>query len=430
MALLEGLFFSFELSAELSVAIGALVVLIALQAFIVFRRINVKRQGNYPEPASRAADVLKSLRQVSEKSPQSTAGIEKLDSGVFAKFESSLKRHDSKAAATAPAEEPEVIISLSSKSPVTPATKTAPAAALSKPQATQPISVAEQNTINPSTQSVYKKRIASLRKLNKSIKVEPIGNLFDDVRESLVTAPADRLEKVDQPISPNQPIVANEFLTGKDLALDPDNLQEGIDLVLAMAGKDFKEGRYEESLAAIRQYIQNQNKFNGPLEQLAQLIELKAQNEIELRQYDRASQTLQEVVVKLITKNSPDFLPMLEKYLLLFKAKGQEKHAVHFMFTALNEYRQLHDHVKMDQTYTDIEIAYRQLEDWPRLIQTYQNHLTIKKALTDHQGQLDILDQLGKLLYDQGEEDKSRKCYKQRLVIEKEMERSAKKATR
>ena len=96
------------------------------------------------------------------------------------------------------------------------------------------------------------------------------------------------------------------------------------------------------------------------------------------------------------------------------------------MFTALNEYRQLHDHFKMDVLYDEIEIAYRQSEDWPRLIQTYQNHLSIKKVLKDYVGQLDLLDHLGKLLYDQGEEDKSRKCYEQRLVIENEMQRAGK----
>jgi hypothetical protein len=75
----------------------------------------------------------------------------------------------------------------------------------------------------------------------------------------------------------------------------------------------------------------------------------------------------------------------------------------------------------MDTIYQEIEAAYRQMEDWPRLIQTLQNHLSIRKTLKDHTGQLDLLDHLGKLLYDQGDAASSKKCYERRLVIENEM---------
>ena len=72
----------------------------------------------------------------------------------------------------------------------------------------------------------------------------------------------------------------------------------------------------------------------------------------------------------------------------------------------------------MDEIYQEIETAYEQMKDWPRLTQTYQNHLSIKNSLKDYEGQLELLDLLGKLLFDQGDAEGSRKCYEQRLAIE------------
>ena len=61
------------------------------------------------------------------------------------------------------------------------------------------------------------------------------------------------------------------------------------------------------------------------------------------------------------------------------------------------------------------------MEDWPRLIQTYQNHLSIKKMLNDHQGQLEIYDHLGKLQYDQGDAEGSKLSYEESMSIKKQI---------
>ncbi len=414
---MEGLFFSFGINLELSIVLGALVVLIAIQSFMIIRRIRIKKSGSIPD-AARAASVIQKLKKASHTPTTPNPATEKLDSGVFAQFESNLKRQSTRGKTPPVKEDEDVIVSISSKSAKSSSDKPETAA--------QPAEKFTSAAISPPSKADHKKRIESLRKLNKSIKVDPIGNLFDDVQENLDAKPTDPVGTKQSLETSAQPIAANEFLTGKDLALDPVK-KEGIELVVSMATKEFQEGNYEESLAIIRQYTQDEGKQAESTEQTVQLIEMKANNEFELGQYDRAAQTYQDIVTRLIPKSSPDFLPLLERFIDKFKDVELEKHAIHFMFTALNEYRQMHDHLKMDITYDNIETAYRQTEDWPRLIQTYQNHLSIKKVLKDYEGQLDLLDQLGKLLYDQGEEDKSRKCYKQRLVVEKEMQRIDKK---
>ncbi len=390
--------------------------MIALQVFFITRRTRSSKRQAIPD-ASRAADVLKTLKKTSGKGAPKPQVIEAVDSNLFKKFESNLKKKDSAKEPALPEEEQDVIVSISSKKSAKKPVK----ASLSKQEDEKKEAVAtplKQKTVSPATKPKPDENPETIKKLKETIKVEPIDGLFDDVQENL--------EEEAISAEPERPLVSNEFLTGSDLSSNSGDDAEEIELVYGAANKEYSIGNYEESLAAIRQFLQSEKKVSGTTEQLVRLLELKAECEYELEQYSRSAKTLQEIVPQHITRNSPDFLPLLEKFIAKFKANDQEKHAIQFLFTALNEYRQLHDHAKMDETYDDIETAYRQLEDWPRLIQSYQNHLTIKKALKDYQGQLDLLDQLGKLLYDQGEEDKSRKCYKQRLVIENEMAKAMK----
>ena len=401
-------------------------ILVALQGYFLIHRSRIKRKTNAPDP-SRAVDVIKNIKSKATKADTTQPKQQVISSEVFSRFQSNLDKEGDRP----PAEDQEedVILSLSSKSPSKKQT-----AAIKK------VDVSQSQAIGAYTPQTIKKVIIPsasqkggagsrpVKEIDKDIPVEPIGGLFDDVQEPLETGPSDSEKSQElQSESPDRPIQANEFLTGQDLIPDDEVAEEGITLVLTVAKREFTEEKYEESLATIRQFFQTDHKSAKTPEQVRQLLEIKGNNEFELEQYDRSSKTLQEIVTKYVTRNSPDFLPFLETYIDKFLKMDQQKYAVHFMFTALNEYRQLHDHGKMDRTYDEIEDAYRQLEDWPRLIQTFQNHLSIKKVMKDFEGQLDLLDQLGKLLYDQGEEDKSRKCYKQRLVIEKEMARASKK---
>jgi tetratricopeptide (TPR) repeat protein len=421
---MEALFFSFGVNLELSVGLGAFLVLIAFQIFFIARRTKVK--GNLQmADASRAANVIKTLKKASVKKPKVA---DNLDSDVFKKFETNLKKQGGDTNQSLPDEEQEVILSISSKSSRRKTGKTTEKTLENEGDNKQKL-LAKDKASRPVSKGMPKKNLEALRKLNETIKVDPIEGLFDDVQENLDSksgeTPAGIAGDSGSP-EPDRPIASNEFLTGSDLALDAEGNADEIELVLSAARNAFSEGNFEESLDVLRQALETGKKEDSSSSQLIQLLELKADCEFELEQYDRSAKTLQEIIPQHVSRNSPDFLPLLEKFITRFKKADQEKNAIQFLFTALNEYRQLHDHGKMDETYEDIETAYRQLEDWSRLVQTYQNHLTIKKALKDFQGQLDLLDQLGKLLYDQGEEDKSRKCYKQRLVIESEMAKALK----
>ena len=430
MTLLQILFYSFELSLELSVTLGVLAFLLALQVYLFVKRINPKRSTTQ-QAASRAADVLKTLKTGSPKA--STKKDSTIDSSVFSEFQKNVSRADKTTKPLGEADEKDVIVSLSSKAASKPKESAIPAKQKPKePEQKPPI---EQKLVQPSARKTAGIDSKTAKELAGKVKVDSIGGLFDDVQESLETEPVtneiiepdvDQTEDKKQR-DPDQPILSNEFLTSKDLIADGEEA-EGISLTLSVASEAFNKGKFEDSLAAIRQFLADNKDKPAGSEAMQSLVELKTENELALKQYDRAAKTLQSVFSKYITKSSPDFLPLLEKYIGKFVEAGEAPHAIHFMFTALNEYRQLQDHVKMDQIYEEIEEAYEQQEDWPRLIQTLQNHFSIKKVLKDFTGQLELLDHLGKLLYDQGEEDKSRKCYEQRLIVENEMAKASKRS--
>ncbi|NQU65925.1 MAG: hypothetical protein HQ517_16815, partial [SAR324 cluster bacterium] len=193
---------------------------------------------------------------------------------------------------------------------------------------------------------------------------------------------------------------------------------------LSMAQSLYEKKEYEKSLSTLRQIFNAPFQGQVPDDMMIKLMQLKGDCEFGLEQYEKASKTLQELFATQVDKQHPQYLEILEQIIKKYIDMGQQQHVVHFLFTTLNEFRQLHQFDKMDEIYTEIETAYHQLEDWPRLTQTYQNHLAIKKTLKDFKGQLGILDHLGKLLYDQGDDEGSRKCYEQRLTIESQMEKS------
>ncbi|MBU2512956.1 hypothetical protein KJ966_16580 [bacterium] len=429
------MFFSFDLGIEISAVLGVLIALIACQVYLLVKRTRVRRQ-HLDNSVSRAANVLKTLKSSSEKTSPDLKMETGIPSNVFSEFQRNVDRADKGVKPLQKSEEgaeDDVIVSISTKaSQKNPYKK--PVTAGSAEKKSPPVLKPSQKLVNPSSKTDPEVDLETAKKLSKDVSVEPIGSLFDDVRESLETQPTStetspstkENSSKEQEYNPDQPIISNEFLTSEDLEIDSGGTAEGIELALLAATHEFKQGNYENSLATIRQFLQDNEDKPTASEQMRRLVELKGENEFELEQYNRASKTLQTIFSRFITKNSPDFLLLLETYIKKFTEKNKHKHAVHFMFTALNEYRQIHDHVKMDQVYEEIETAYRELEDWPRLIQTLQNHLTIRKALKDFKGQLELLDHLGKLLYDQGEEDKSRKCYEQRLVIENEMAKAIK----
>lgn len=429
----------FDFSLELAAALGALIGLTSFQVYYITNRLKVRRPGktvSWTRPAEELKKV-KAERKTAETDTPSSPNV--IQPELFKKFQSNLNRETGAESPPAePLEEQDVVVSISSRSakqaygmPGKAAAGTGKKAEPREGETKEKIP--PRKVVEPSAGTKKPPGYAdeSIRDLSKTIKVDPIGSLFDDIQEPLETKAEQNEKSVDreaedQNFSGEQPIASNEFLTSKDFEIEPEDLEDSIDLIISTVRKQFEAAKTEDALNTIIRFLQNEGSAYQTSGKTLLLLELKADIEFELEQFSRASKTIQQIFANHVTRNSPDFLPTLEKYINKFNEINRQSNSIHLMFTALNEYRQLHDHSKMDVLYDEIEIAYRQLEDWPRLIQTYQNHLSIKKVLKDYVGQLDLLDHLGKLLYDQGEEDKSRKCYEQRLVIENEMQRAGK----
>ncbi len=422
IVLLEALFFNLGLSFEICLAVGALVVLLACQIYFITRRIRVKGEQSsiVEKPVAKQTQVKK--KTATQKAAVTTNIDQLIDPEVFSKFQKNLSQTQDSALPSSKKsadEDDDVVVSISASTKRLKKDK--------KPSLVPPI---KKTVVTPGTRKTGIKTAQkkTLPKLDNSIEVASIGSLFDDVREPLDQSPDDTRQssktvkpKKKEVLAEAEPLISNEFLSSDDLEPNSENPLEGIDLALSASQNEFQEGKYEEALATIRQFLQTQNQNIGTSDPIRQLVKLKGDCEYALKQFERSSKTWQDIFIKHIKKDHPDFLPLLEEFIQKYVVVEEQKHAVHFLFTALNEYRQNHEHPKMDLAYHEIENAYRQTEDWPRLIQTYQNHLTIKKVLKDYTGQLDILDHLGKLLYDQGDAENSRKCYEQRLTIENEM---------
>ena len=215
-------------------------------------------------------------------------------------------------------------------------------------------------------------------------------------------------------------LIPNERLTSEDFDGSIKVLENEAEMVLSVASKAYRDESYEEGLATIRKWFQNSYKYNTQAKQNGDLLKLKADCEFALLRYEEAADTYQEYFTKHLKSGDGDYMEFLDGLVDRFTLAMQQHYAVPFYFTALNEHRKVQNHGKMDWIYSQIETAYRNTEDWARLIQTYQNHISIKKMLKDYEGQLDILNHLGKLQYDQGDAAGSKKSYELSIAIKNE----------
>ena len=372
---------------EINITVGLLVSLLLSQLFFISNRTRIRKRGDH-STVTKAATLIKALNTESRLA-KTEQDNKKIDPGLFTKFQENLKQTQQPDRVKPVVKKDEgVVVSISSqgKKAVSPDPKTKP---------------------------------SSAKHVGK-IPTEPIGDLFDDIEEPEATASSGRVDP--KPISRQpRPLLANEILTGDDLKPGRGEPREEAEVVLTMAKNEFEKHNYKETLSIIGQFLRKGEPQIADSDLAKELVRLKGDCEFAMEKYDFASKTWQELFKRFVPKSDSSFLPILEELIQKYLDKGQQKHAVHFLFTALNEYRQQQNFVSMDTIYQEIEAAYRQMEDWPRLIQTLQNHLSIRKTLKDHTGQLDLLDHLGKLLYDQGDAASSKKCYERRLVIENEM---------
>ena len=96
------------------------------------------------------------------------------------------------------------------------------------------------------------------------------------------------------------------------------------------------------------------------------------------------------------------------------KAPGMR---VSMLVRLLTLFRRQRDHQAMDQAYIWIVEAQEQVGDERRLLQYLKNHLEIRKALGDQDGQLELIDQLGNRCYRLGLTEEARTYYEMGLRI-------------
>lgn len=416
-------------------AITGLVFLLMVQVQFIISKTHVKTDRKArKKPVKTVAP--KATKPVLED-PDRLKG-QAIDPSVFSKFQKNLSQ------STEPLppksnEQEEVVVSLSSQGK----SKNLKKAPQDKPVKTKTV---KQATTQATQAATGKKSAADTPgALPDNISVGSIGSIFDDISEppeintgkvDPVKLPARKLVKLgslqDKTIDSAEtakpdvdaPLASNELLTESDFEADAGTVEDQLDISLSLARNYFGKKEFVKSLSTAQQFLDEGDIEGSNRDRLIELVQLKGDCELELEQFENASKTFQEFYKNHISNKHPQYLDRLEQTIARFVDADQQQYAVHFLFTALNEFRQQHEFHKMDEIYTEIESAYHQKQDLPRLIQTFQNHLAIKKTIKDFKGQLDILDHLGKLLYDQGDDEGSRKCYEQRLAVESQMEKS------
>ena len=417
---------------EFGIATAVLVFLVSVQVYFIAQRSKSRPRISVRDPQmfAEASSPTKILKKAATPVPS-----EKIDPTLFSKFQENIDQSEKERGVIDQTED-NVVVSISSKGKKATSRKK-PVASAQKVVPAKKVPAGESPDEAPVAPPKKKKRQQSNPKQDKqSIPEAPIGSLFDDVQEPLANAeneavmPDKPMEKTTEPppiIEPEEaePLMAHEELTSDDLQADEaEDIQDEAELILSVAQRQFEAGEYQNSISTVDQFLGESLTKLSDAAFVQKLIQLKGDNEFQLKHYDKASKTWHEIFQKYLTKKESGFMPLLEETIAKFKKVNQQQHSVHFLFTALNEYRQSQNLQKMDETYGEIEDGYHQQEDWKRLIQTYQNHLTIKKTLKDFTGQLDILDHLGKMLYDQGDAEGSRQCYEQRLAIETQMNKA------
>ncbi len=292
----------------------------------------------------------------------------------------------------------------------------------------------DQDVVLPvSFKAKSKKQVAPARQ--DKIPAESPDSIFGDIQEPVKPVSTEikpkkrikpetiskKLSKISKSVKDDEkaPLISHETLTSKDLGSDNELLEDEAAIMYSVAEKAYHDGKYKEALNTTLNWFQNHYKYNTRAAQNKDLLKLKADSQFALLKYDLATATYQEYFKKYLRSCDDEYLAFLDDVTNKFSLSIQQHHAIQFYYTALNEYRQAGNHSKMDQLYNEIELAYRKTEDWPRLIQTFQNHLCIKKMLKDYDGQLTILDHLGKLQYDQGDANGSKKSYEQSIAIKK-----------
>ena len=454
--LLAAVFAGFTLWAfELELALGliSLVFLSLAQVVFLSRRVRPKTNPNVTD-AQRAAAVLKGLSAKSQGQrkkiiakvtpdlePELTVPASaptNIDPSVFSKFQKNL---DSTQGPGEP--DQEVVVKLSGP-PAGKPKKAASSPGASAPQPVQPSGPRPRNPYagsnpapaGPSAPAAKKAGPGAVplfeqtrtkeqeeNKLLEKVPAAPLGDLFAGVDESQekpkprTITPKPRRH---QEVGANPPLAANEILDFKSLEeeSEPEELNG---LQLKTAQKALAEGEHKRAAEVAQGWLSGEGKKSKDKALSLQFVNLASEALFALKDYPAHLKLWEKVFGSLVPKNSPEYLPLLEERIEQYVAAGIEAQAIPFLLTALSSYQSQDDSLRMDQTYLSLEKAYRSKGDQRALAQCLEGHGGVKRALKDYSGLLEILDELGKLLFNQGDKEGSSRCYEESLVVKQQL---------
>jgi hypothetical protein len=107
---------------------------------------------------------------------------------------------------------------------------------------------------------------------------------------------------------------------------------------------------------------------------------------------------------------------------------GKTAAKVTLMVKALAPFRQAGDRAALDRLYSRIEAVQETADDPRRLLQFYKNHLAIKEALGDVQGQLNLIDHIGNRYFQLGDTAPAKEFYERGMKLRSEVEQARDKA--
>ncbi|OGH03640.1 MAG: hypothetical protein A2600_13555 [Candidatus Lambdaproteobacteria bacterium RIFOXYD1_FULL_56_27] len=458
--LLAAVFVGFTLWAfELELALGlvSLVLLALAQVVFLSKRIRPRSSRNsssHPNvmEAQRAAALLKGLSAKSqgqrrkiiakvapdlepELTVPSTAPTN-IDPSVFSKFQKNL---DSTQGPGEP--EAEVVVKLSGP-PAGKPKKAAPSPTPAAPTPAQPNAPRPRNPYaggapaapapvaakktGPGAVPLFEQTRTKEQEENKlleKVPAAPLGDLFEGVDETLekpkprTITPKPRRH---QEVGVNPPLAANEILDFKSLEeeSEPEELNN---LQLKTAQKALAEGELKRAADVAQRWLAGDGKKSKDQTLSLQFVAIASQALFGLKEYPAHLKLWEKVFGGLVPKTSAEYLPLLEERIEQYVAAGVEAQAVPFLLTALSSYQAQDDSLRMDQTYLSLEKAYRDKGDQRALAQCLEGHGGVKRTLKDYSGLLEILDELGKLLFNQGDQEGSSRCYEESLVVKQQL---------
>ena len=422
LCFLGGSFFVID-DWKTAAAVDALLLLAAGQILFLTSRTTVKsgRNSMTPHWTIKTADEAKETDGPTKPPPKGKL-IGDLDGGIksdfFSRFQKNLTRSRRGGAESDGAAENDrkVVVSISSKSKRRNRSKKTDLAASDAKERPGKLKGGGEKSAADATGSA-----------------DGLDSIFDDMREPQKPAPAKILPKTkidpgiiakkladlaNERVDRKAPLVSHETLTSKDLKGPAEASENEAEMFFAVANRAYRDGNFQEGLATVRKWFQS---VGEQANKNRELLKLKADCEFALQHYEEAAETYQIYVKEHLKVGDKDYLEFLDEVGDKFARPMRQQDAVPFYFAALTEHRKARNHAEMDRIYSRIEIAYREIEDWIKLIQSYQSHISIKKVLKDYKGQLEILDHLGKLQYDQGDAAGSKKSYEQSIAIREEM---------